>query len=124
MLLIIVIPAIEIALLISVGNVIGVFPTFLLIIATAVLGGYLARSQGLQAYRNVRNQMGIQQTPSEIMVDGFCILIGGILLLVPGIITDITGLLLLIPFTRNRFKPLIYGWIRKKMDKGSIIIYR
>ncbi|MGD7044213.1 FxsA family protein [Jeotgalibacillus proteolyticus] len=124
MLLIIVVPAAEIAILLSVGNLIGVIPTFLLILATGVLGAYLAKSKGLQAIKNVQNQMGIQQPPSEIILDGVCILIGGVLLLTPGFLTDITGFLLLIPQTRNRFKPLIYKWFRKRMSKGNMIIYR
>ncbi|MDG5471048.1 membrane protein FxsA [Jeotgalibacillus sp. ET6] len=124
MLLIIVVPATEIAILLSIGNLIGVIPTFLLILATGVFGAYLAKSQGLQAIKNVQNQMGIQQPPSEIILDGVCILIGGVLLLTPGFLTDITGFLLLIPQTRNRFKPLIYNWFRKRMSKGNMIIYR
>lgn len=124
MLLIIVIPALEIAALIRVGSWIGIFPTLLIIIATGILGAYLAKSQGIQAYQKVRTQMGVQQAPSDIIIDGLCILIGGVLLLTPGFITDITGFLLLIPFTRNRFKPFVHNWIRKKMGKGNIIIYR
>ncbi|PPA71620.1 FxsA family protein [Jeotgalibacillus proteolyticus] len=124
MLLIIVIPAIEIAVLISIGNAIGVLPTFLLIIATGVFGAYLAKSQGLQAIRNVQNQMGVQKPAGEIVLDGVCILIGGVLLLTPGFISDIAGFLLLIPRTRNGFKPLIYNWFRKRAGKGNLIIYR
>ncbi len=124
MLLIIVIPALEIALLISAGNIIGIFPTVLLIIGTGVFGAYLAKSQGIQALRNVQNQMGIQQRPGEKIIDGLCILIGGVVLLTPGFITDTIGFLLLIPFTRNRMKPFIYKWIRRRMNKGNLIIYR
>ncbi|MEW9500657.1 FxsA family protein [Jeotgalibacillus marinus] len=124
MLLIIVIPALEIGLLISAGNIIGVLPTVLLIIGTGFLGAYLAKSQGIQALRNVQNQMGIQQRPGEKIIDGLCILIGGVVLLTPGFITDTIGFLLLIPFTRNRMKPFIYKWIRRRMNKGNLIIYR
>ena len=124
MLLIIVIPALEIALLISAGNIIGVLPTILLIIGTGVLGAYLAKSQGLQALRNVQNQMGLQQPPGDTIIDGLCILIGGVVLLTPGFITDAIGFLLLFPFTRNRMKPFIYKWIRRRMNKGNLIIYR
>ncbi|KIL46306.1 FxsA family protein [Jeotgalibacillus campisalis] len=124
MLLIIIVPAVEIAVLFSVGNAIGIIPTFLLILATGVFGAYLAKSQGLQAIKNVQNQMGIQLPKSEIILDGVCILIGGVLLLTPGFLTDLTGFLLLIPQTRNRFKPLIYAWFRKRMGKGNLIIYR
>ena len=41
------VPIIEIALFIQVGDLIGLFPTLLIVIATAALGTWLVRGQGL-----------------------------------------------------------------------------
>ncbi|KIL53245.1 hypothetical protein KP77_02210 [Jeotgalibacillus alimentarius] len=124
MLLIIIIPAIEIAILISAGNLIGVIPTVLLIILTGIVGAYLAKSQGLQALKKVQNMTVFDGGPGDAVIDGLCILIGGVLLLTPGFVTDTIGFLLLIPFTRNKLKPFIYKWVQRKMRNGNVIIHR
>ncbi|AJD91744.1 exlusion protein FxsA [Jeotgalibacillus malaysiensis] len=124
MLLIIVVPALEIAILISAGNLIGVIPTVLLIILTGVLGAYLAKSQGLQALKKVQNMTVFDGGPGDAVIDGLCILIGGVVLLTPGFITDAIGFFLLIPATRKLVKPLIYKWIQRKMRNGNVIIHR
>ena len=59
--------------------------------------------------------------PTEDMLDGVMILVGGIVLLTPGFITDTLGFFLLIPWTRA----LIKYWIKQKIEKmlaqGTII---
>ncbi|TFD92495.1 FxsA family protein [Jeotgalibacillus sp. R-1-5s-1] len=122
-LLIIIVPALEIALLITAGNWIGVIPTVLLIILTGILGAYLAKTQGMQALRKIQTQP-FTGPPGDAIIDGLCILVGGVVLLTPGFITDAIGFLLLVPATRKMFKPLIYKWIKRKMSNGSMIIHR
>lgn len=124
MLLIILIPALEIGLFILSGKMIGTIPTVLLIILTGVLGAWLAKKQGLEVLRNAQQQMQYGQIPGAAILDGLCILIGGLMLLMPGFITDIAGLFLLIPFTRNKIKPLLQPVIRKIMDRNRFTIIR
>ncbi|APH04105.1 FxsA family protein [Bacillus weihaiensis] len=124
MLLIIVIPALEIGVLIFSGRTIGAIPTILLIILTGVLGAWLAKQQGLETLRNAQQQMQFGQIPGAAIIDGLCILVGGLLLLTPGFITDTTGFLLLIPFTRNKIKPLLLKFIKNMIDKNQITIIR
>ena len=47
LLLFVLVPIVEIYLFITVGHVIGVWSTVLLVIFTAILGTYLLRAQGL-----------------------------------------------------------------------------
>ncbi len=124
MLLIIIIPALEIGVLIFSGRTIGAIPTILLIILTGVLGAWLAKQQGLETLRNAQQQMQFGQIPGAAIIDGLCILVGGFLLLTPGFITDTTGFLLLIPFTRNKIKPLLLKFIKNMIDKNQITIIR
>ncbi len=124
MLLIILIPALEIGLFILSGKMIGTISTVLLIILTGVLGAWLAKKQGLEVLRNAQQQMQYGQIPGAAILDGLCILIGGLMLLMPGFITDIAGLFLLIPFTRNKIKPLLQPVIRKIMDRNRFTIIR
>ena len=122
--LLIVVPALEIGLLILSGNTFGVPATILMIIATGILGAYLAKRQGLQAIQNVQEQIRYGQVPGDAIIDGLCILVGGVVLLTPGFITDALGFLLLFPQTRKILKPLILKVFKKWIDNGNVIIYR
>lgn len=122
--LIIVIPAAEIGLFLLSGKTIGVVPTILLIFLTGVLGAYLAKREGLQTIRRAQEQMQTGQIPGDALLDGICVLAGGILLLTPGFISDITGFLMLFPPTRKLFKFWMINFIRKRIEKGNIKIIR
>ncbi|KKI91736.1 exlusion protein FxsA [Bacillus sp. SA1-12] len=124
MLFIIVIPALEIGFLLLSGKTIGVIPTVFLIILTGVIGAWLAKKQGIEAIRNVQQQMQYGQIPSDAIIDGLCILVGGLLLLTPGFITDIAGFLLLFPLSRKKIKPFFISLIRKWIDRNRITIIR
>ena len=123
-LLIILIPAIDIAVLLISGNTIGVFPTIAFIIMTGVIGAYLAKREGLQTIKRAQEQLAYGQIPGDSVLDGICILIGGTLLLTPGFITDIAGFLLLFPPSRKPFKFLMINALRRKIEKGNIRIIK
>ncbi|WP_404458984.1 FxsA family protein [Sutcliffiella horikoshii] len=120
--LIIVVPALEIWLLITAGKLIGAIPTIMLIILTGVLGAWLAKYQGVTALRSAQQKMNSGQMPGDVIIDGLCILIGGVVLLTPGFITDAIGFALLLPPTRNLIKPSIMRAIRNRMDRGQFIV--
>lgn len=42
--------------------------------------------------------------------------------MLPGFLSDIAGACLLIPFTRNRMKPLLFKWLRGMSKNKRIII--
>jgi UPF0716 protein FxsA len=123
-LLIILIPAIDIAVLLLSGNIIGVFPTIAFIIMTGVIGAYLAKREGLQTIKRAQEQLAYGQIPGDSVLDGICILIGGTLLLTPGFITDIAGFLLLFPPSRKPVKFLMINALRRKIEKGNITIIK
>lgn len=123
-LLIIVVPAIEIGILLFSGKMIGVLPTVGLIIITGFLGAYLARRQGLETIRKARLDMQYGQLPGDAILDGICVLAGGLFLLTPGFVTDAIGLLLLIPVTRRYFKKILQKAITKWFERGNVTIIR
>lgn len=120
----ILIPAIEISLLLFSGKTIGVGYTFLLIIATGIIGAYFAKKQGMKAFREVSDSIKNYEAPGEAAIKGICVFIGSILVILPGFISDILGFFLLFGPTRNLFKPLIYRFIRKKMKNGQVIVMK
>jgi len=114
------IPVIEIYLLIKIGSNIGAFYTVMIVVVTGFTGAYLARVQGMRTMVKVRNSIQHGIVPENELIDAFLILVAGIVLLTPGFITDITGIILLIPKTRqsinNFLKKKIIQWIRDKRD--------
>ncbi|GEL07358.1 FxsA family protein [Salisediminibacterium halotolerans] len=121
LLLLIIVPALEIGVLILSGNTIGVIPTILLIILTGVLGAALAKKEGLNALRTAQLQASQGQVPGSVLLDGICILVGGVVLLTPGFITDAIGFLLLIPQTRAVFKGFLKRLFEKLMRNGQMV---
>lgn len=60
--------------------------------------------------------MSNRELPGEAVLDGICILSGGLLLLTPGFFTDTIGFLLLFPYTRGMIKILLKGLLLRMVD--------
>ncbi|NIZ11802.1 FxsA family protein [Phaeobacter sp. HF9A] len=105
------VPIIEIALFIQVGGLIGLFPTLLIVVLTAILGTWLVRREGRIALGQVRNSFEQLSDPTEPLAHGAMILLAGALLLTPGFFTDAIGFLLLIPGFRTR----AFAYLRSKV---------
>ena len=97
------IPFLEIALLIKVGQAIGFWSTFLLVVLSAALGTYVIYEQGLQVLGRAADAMSRGKPPVAPVINGLFILIAGLLLILPGFLSDALGLALLIPRVRHRF---------------------
>src|SRR5918992_2197822 len=98
--LFILVPIAELAVIIQVGQAIGVWWTIALLIADSVLGSLLMRSQGRAAWRRFNQALQAGRVPAREVADGVLVIFGGALLLTPGFLSDIFGLLLLLPPTR------------------------
>jgi UPF0716 protein FxsA len=90
-------PVIEIALFIEIGGLIGLWPTLLLVVLSAMLGSALIRRQGIGAVLALRSSLSDLRHPSGPLFDRAMILLAGVLLLIPGFLTDALGLALLVP---------------------------
>ncbi|MBN6887972.1 UPF0716 protein FxsA [Cytobacillus horneckiae] len=124
LLLLLTVPALEIIVLLLSGNAFGVGPTFIAILLTAIIGIYVAKRQGIETMKRVQTQLQYGEMPGDTLLDGVCIFIAGVLLIIPGFITDTVGIILLIPFVRNSIKALLYRFIKKRMNHGTIKIIR
>ena len=95
-------PLLELYVLIEVGSQIGASWTILLSILTAVLGGWLVRTQGFAVALRAQQHMRQGSLPALELMEGSALLIVGFALLLPGFITDVIGFLLLItPIRRH-----------------------
>lgn len=95
------VPIVEIALFIQVGGAIGLWPTLLVVVLTAVIGTWLMRTQGRMALASLQRSFSELNDPTEPLANGAMILLAGALLLTPGFFTDAVGFLLLTPAVRH-----------------------
>lgn len=122
LLFIIAMPIIEIIVLLLSGNLIGFWPTLFLIVATGLIGAYLAKRQGMETWKKAQGQIHHGIMPGNEIIDGICIFIGSALLLSPGLISDVLGLILVFPPTRNLLKPIVIRFMMNRMNKGKVTI--
>lgn len=112
------VPIAELALLIQLGEAIGLVPTLLLILVTGVVGASLARREGARSWLEVRRDLSQGQLPAESLLHGLMVLVAGAFLVTPGILTDAAGFLLLVRPVRSRLAGLVRGWLRRQVESG------
>ena len=107
-LLFIIVPIAELYVIIQVGELIGVWPTLLLLLLDAIVGSWLLKHEGRAAWRRFNQALAEKRIPAAEVADGFLVILGGALLIAPGFITDIFGILFLIPPTRALARKVLY----------------
>ena len=105
----------ELALIIEVGRHLGVVTTILLILFTAIIGAYLAQTQGLSILKKIQLELNQGQLPSNQLLEGLLVLIGAILLLTPGFLTDTLGFLCILPFSRYWIRERVKIYLRQRL---------
>lgn len=119
-LLFVVVPIVELALLIRVGQFVGLWPTLALVVLTGVGGAALARAEGLRTFWAFQKQVSQGQIPGQAILDGLCVLLGGAFLLTPGLLTDAVGLSLLFPLTRRMIQGRLRRAVERRVEEGSV----
>jgi len=117
LLTIILIPVIEIFLFIKIGSQIGAITTILLIFATAIIGVYYAKYEGLNTLKSGFTQISKKIAPTYEMISGVAIAFAALLLIIPGFATDILGFLILFPVSRNFFLEKFFDKFKKQENK-------
>lgn len=111
----VVVPLVELYVLIQIGQAIGVIPTLLLLLADAVLGTWLFRSQGRKTWQAFRLALVERRLPAAEVADGALVVLGGALLLTPGFVTDVFGVLCLLPPSRAVLKRMLTGVAARRL---------
>ncbi|TIH17413.1 FxsA family protein [Marinifilum sp. JC120] len=101
------IPLIDLYILVQIGSEIGTLNAIALCLLTAFVGAALAKSQGVATMQKVQENLNKGIMPAEDILDAILIFLAGLVLLTPGFMTDIFGLLILFPLTRNYFKRML-----------------
>jgi UPF0716 protein FxsA len=107
-----IVPLVEIALFILLGNAIGLWPTLLGVLITALVGSVVLRYQGIALFSEIRGAMAQGMLPARALAEAMMVAIAGVLLLTPGYFTDTLGLLLLVPPVRSA----LYAFLRSRME--------
>ena len=111
LLLFIAMPIVEIGVLIRVGGWLGLLPTLLIVIFTAILGTWMLRQQSAATMMQAQDRLQAGQLPAQQIIEGLLLLVGGVLLLTPGFVTDGIGFACLLPWSRR--------WIAARVAERS-----
>lgn len=106
-----IVPLIEIALFISIGQAIGLWPTLLGVVVTALIGSALIQSQGISLLAEIQRTSAAGVLPAKQLAEGMMLGVAGALLLTPGYFTDACGFLLLVPGIRTA----LYNYLKSKV---------
>lgn len=118
--LFLIVPVVDLALLVAVGDRVGLWPTVAAVVLTAAVGSSLARREGLAAWQRVQTKLGSGGVPGRELIDGVLILVAGTLLLTPGFLTDLVGLLGLFPPTRALVRRAVRSRFERGLREGTI----
>lgn len=100
-------PVVEIAVLILVGQAIGVWWTLGLIVVIALLGAWVAKRESGRTMIALRRAMESGRMPADEVTDAILVMTGGFLFLLPGFVSDVFALILVLPFTRPLARRLL-----------------
>ena len=101
LLAILLIPLVEIAIFIKVGQAVGLLDTLLLLLAAGIAGAVLLRLQGWATLLRLRQRLAAGEAPVRELFDAACLALAGVLLILPGFLSDLAALLLLVPAVRT-----------------------
>ena len=105
------VPLVEIAFFVLIGQAVGLLPTLAGVLVTALIGALVLRVQGLSLIAEIRATMGQGQLPARALAEAMMVGIAGLLLLLPGYFSDLLGILLLIPPLRAA----LYAFLKSRM---------
>ena len=114
-----VVPAIEIYVLVQVGQAIGALNTVGLLILDALLGTWLFKREGRRAWHALTEALSARRVPGKEVADGALVVLGGAFLITPGFVTDVIGVLCLLPPSRAVLRRLLTRVVTIRLLGGA-----
>lgn len=114
-------PILELAVIIQVGQGIGVLGTVLVMLLTAVLGLRLLKQQGSLTLGSIRQKMAQGELATGTLLEGVLLAVAGVLLITPGFVTDGVGFLLTFPISRKWCADYLLrmNWIQMQQPQAA-----
>lgn len=122
LLLFVAVPLAELYLLVWLSGIIGFWETLAITLLTGIVGGGLARREGLRVWRGWNAALASGRSPEAGIVDGMLVLLGGAFLITPGVVTDVVGLCLLLPFTRRPMARLVRAVAARELSRRVVSV--
>jgi UPF0716 protein FxsA len=119
LLILLVAAVVELAVLLAVGDAIGVLATIGLLIFASLVGVVLLRREGSRTLSAFSEALRTRRPPHRELVDGMLIAAAGVLIVLPGFVSDVLGLVLLLPPTRA----LVRRRLLRSADHGAAMWY-
>ena len=119
LLLFIIVPIVELAIIITVGSRLGVLTTVVLLVAVSIVGAWMVKFEGLGVLNRIQHGLSQGELPTTELVNGGLILLAGALMLTPGFLTDGVGLALLLPPVRAFVRPMLAKRFRGHIQGSS-----
>ncbi len=123
LILFLVVPFVELYILLKIAEVTSPLTAFIIVIVTGVVGAHLAKQQGRRVINDIKRDTQLGRMPAESLLNGLCVLIGGILLLTPGVLTDMVGFLLIFPISRIWFVVFLKRHFSGVIQSQTVHIY-
>lgn len=117
----IVVPIVELAVILQVGQEVGVLNTIGLLVLMSVAGSWLIKREGLGVLRRGQAALAAGRMPAVELVDGVLILVAGALMLTPGFVTDGVGFALLLPPVRAVVRRSVARRLRRRVAVTGVI---
>jgi UPF0716 protein FxsA len=114
--LFIVLPLVEILILVKIGWETSIWVPIAIVVVTGVVGTAFARREGWKVLERIREDVRTGQMPADSLIDGFLVLLAGVLFVLPGVLTDVVGILLLFPPSRLLVKRGAAAWFKRNME--------
>ncbi len=120
-----VLPAIELWLIIRVGEQVGAWQTVMMLVLAGVVGSWLGKRAGFQVIREIFDGLRQGIPPADKLVEAGLVLVGAVLLITPGYLSDVVGLLLFVGPVRRLLAPpiknLAWRWLlRRGLSVGPV----
>jgi UPF0716 protein FxsA len=112
-LLFLLIPLADLALLLYLATKIGWATALVLAVVSGILGAWMLRQSLLGTLRRLQEPTLTAESPLELLSDGAMISLAAGLLLTPGLVTDIAGISLLIPACRRSYRKILAAWLKR-----------
>jgi UPF0716 protein FxsA len=109
-------PMLDVILLLFLGRYIGFWTSLAFVIASGLLGAWLAKREGVRVWYSIQRDLAEGRMPSQGVMDGVLILVAGGLLAAPGFVTDILGMALLVPTVRVPIK----AFLRRRLEEAML----
>ena len=118
MLALLIVPIVEVYVILQVGQAIGGWATFALLLLWSGIGAWLVKREAGRSFGALRQAFATGRMPTRELTDAALVLVGGTLLLAPGFITDFLGLFFIFPLTRPITRKLLEKSVEAKLFGG------